>query len=58
MIVADIVYAVPRKKEKIEGKKKLFFHVIGRAFIEDSKIDLKISSLPINFNGELTIYIK
>jgi len=55
---ADVVYKIPRPINKIEGDKKSYFHIIGRAFIEEDKIDIKIFSIPINFNGELTIFIK
>lgn len=55
---ADIVYKIPRPTNKVKDGKKYFYHIVGKAFIEDTKIDIKISSIPINFNGELTIFIK
>ncbi len=59
MKTLDVCGKVPRPEDKIDGNKKYFYPVVGKAFMEEdgTRIDIKLESIPINWNGQLTIFL-
>ena len=57
MKIVDVCGKKLRPENKIEDNKKYFYPVVGKAFVEDDRIDIKLESIPLNWNGELVIFL-
>jgi hypothetical protein len=59
MKTGDVCSKTPRPEDKIEGNKKYYFNVVGKAFLnENGNVNVKLFATPINWNGELIIFFE
>lgn len=57
--VCDVVYAIERPDHKKTDGKEHFFPVVGKAFIRDNRVEIKLTSVPcVNWDGALLIFRK
>lgn len=58
--VCDVVYPKPRTADEVEGTKKYWYPVIGKAFVAEGRIDIRLDSLPLpaHWDGRLVIFQK
>lgn len=60
MKAIDVCFKQKRPEDKIEGNKKYWYPIVGKAFVSDdnTRMDVKLHSVPINWDGELVVFLK